>query len=136
MYYTTKSCGDDLDEVMGGCSILCGGNYTGMSGMINSPRHSEPFPYYTARDCIYQISEPSGINIQITISKININCDYFGERLSSGLNQATDKTDYLEMRDGESAESPIMLRYCGSGNNIPMAMQTTQSFLWIRHNFK
>ena len=63
---------------------------------------------------------------------MDINCDYFGENSGYGLRLATGKTDYLEMRDGASAESPVMMRHCGNGAKIPSTMQTTQNFLWIR----
>ena len=114
MHYTTEDCRGGRNETLADCSTLCGGNYSGMSGVIRSPWHPEQYP--PARDCIYLVSQPSGTNIQITINSVDINCD----------------GDYLEMRDGHSAESPVMLRYCGNGPNIPSSMQTTQNFLWIR----
>ena len=122
MHYNTEDCTDGTNETTGGCSTFCGGNYTGTSGMIRSPWHPDQYP--PARDCIYLISRPSGTNIQITINNIDINCD--GYRVASG------KTDYLEMRDGASAESPVMIRHCGNGAKIPSNMQTTQNLLWIR----
>ena len=107
---------------------MCGGNYTGRSGLISLPWYPEPYP--PAKDCIYLISQPSGTNIQITINNIDINCDYFGKQ--SGLDLGSGKTDFIEMRDGNSAESPIIIRHCGNGSKIPSTMQTTENFLWIR----
>ena len=130
MHYTTEDCRGGRNETLADCSTLCGGNYSGVSGVIRSPWHPEQYP--PARDCIYLISQPSGTNIKLTIYNVDINCDYFGRRTDQGHNLATGKTDYLEMRDGDSAESPVILRHCGNGANIPLTMQTTQNFLWIR----
>ena len=131
LHYTTENCEDGTNETTGGCSTFCGGNYTSTSGMISSPWHPEQYP--PARDCIYLVSQPSKTNIQITIKNVDINCDYFGKPIGAGQCLATGITDYLEMRDGHSAESPVMLRYCGNGSHIPTSMQTTQNFLWIRY---
>ena len=130
MHYTTEDCRGGSNETLEDCSTLCGGNYSDTSGVIRSPWHPEQYP--PARDCIHLISQPSGTNIQITINNIDINCDYFGKATGYGLLLASGRTDYVEMRDGASAESPVMIRHCGNGAKIPSIMQTTQSFLWIR----
>lgn len=41
-------------------------------------------------------------------------------------------SDSIELRDGNSEDSPIIGRYCGSEENIPLSIQTTQEYLWIR----
>ena len=42
--------------------------------------------------------------------------------------------DYLEIRDGDSENSELLGKYCGDGNvlSLPISMQSTQEYLWIR----
>ena len=117
LHYTMENCEGDWNEGTGVCSTFCGGNYTSVTGVLRSPGHPQPYP--PSRDCIYLISQPIGTIIQITINKIDILCDDFGG-------------DYIEMRDGYVVDSPVILRHCGKLDNIPISMQTTQNFLWIR----
>ena len=39
-------------------------------------------------------------------------------------------SDYLELRDGISEDSPLMGRFCG--HTSPEFLQTTQNYLWAR----
>ena len=41
-------------------------------------------------------------------------------------------SDSIELRDGKSQNAPIIGRYCGSEENIPRFIQTTQEHLWMR----
>ena len=41
-------------------------------------------------------------------------------------------SDYIEMRDGDSEDSPQMGKFCGNGSNVPESMHTTQNHLRIR----
>ena len=41
-------------------------------------------------------------------------------------------SDYIEIRDGDSEDSPQMGRFCGNGSSVPESMQTTQNHLQIR----
>ena len=45
-------------------------------------------------------------------------------------------SDYFEMRNGMSEESPIMGIICGNGSSLPTSIQTTQSYLRIRYDIK
>lgn len=40
--------------------------------------------------------------------------------------------DYIEIRDGNSEDSPLMGSFCGNGTNVPAFMQTTQNYLRLR----
>ena len=42
------------------------------------------------------------------------------------------RSDNLELRDGNSAQSPIIGTFCGTDNNILPPIQTTQPFLWLK----
>ena len=41
-------------------------------------------------------------------------------------------SDYMEIRDGISEDSPLMARLCGNNNTDPKFMQTTQNYLRIK----
>ena len=71
--------------------------------------------------CVYLISQPNGTFVNISFLYMDIDCQ--------GLTTLT--SDYLELRDGKTNESPLMGRFCGNGTNTPDVMQTTQNNLRI-----
>ena len=95
----------------------CGGNYSNSSGVIMS--QSYPNPYPNNIDCINLVSQPNGTFINISFNTMDINCHNKG-------------SDYIEMRDGISEDSPLMGKFCGNGSNLPPFLQTTQNYLRIR----
>ena len=97
----------------------CGGNYSYTSGILNSPLHPDPYPGMAT--CIYLISQPNGTYVNISFLNMDIVC----QDLALG-------SDYIEMRDGISEDSPLMGKFCGNGSDVPTFMQTTQSSLMIR----
>ena len=99
--------------------IGCGGNYTNESGRITSPSHPNRYPHNS--ECIYLLSQAIGSVINITLINFDIVCPENGPT-----------SEYLELRDGHSGESPLMGRFCGNGTNIPANLQSTQNFLRIR----
>ena len=98
----------------------CGGDYTNESGILTSPSYPNPYPRMA--DCVYLISQPNGTYVNISFISMDVNCQ---ERYSTG-------PDYIEMRDGNSEDSPVMGIFCGDGSNVPAFMQTTQNHLRIR----
>ena len=96
----------------------CGGNFTTLRGILASPSYPEAYP--EDQSCIYTITLPKGSFINITFSLIDIRCN---DEVGS---------DYLEIRDGGSDNSPLMIRDCSGGKRIPETMQSTQNFLWIK----
>ena len=97
----------------------CGGNYMNTSGIIMSPSHPHHYPHMA--DCIYLISQPNGTYINVSFISLDIVCqDLLAE------------SDYIELRDGNSENSPLMGIFCGSDNNVPVFMQTNKNFLRIR----
>ena len=100
-------------------NLSCGGNYNNQSGVLTSPLYPNPYP---TADCVYLISQPNGTYNNISFLTMDINCQ--------GLTTRT--SDYIEMRDGNSEESPLMGRICGNGSNVPAFMQTTQNHMRIR----
>ena len=101
----------------------CGGNYSNASGVLTSPSYPNAYPELA--DCVYLISQPNGTYVNISFLSMDIDCQ---EVLTSeGLTP-----DYIEMRDGNSEDSPLMGRFCGNGSNVPDFMQTSQNHLRIR----
>ena len=42
--------------------------------------------------------------------------------------------DYLEIRNGNSQDSPLLGQYCGDSDvhSLPITIQTTGEYLWVR----
>ena len=100
----------------------CGGSFTNASGALTSPGHPGPYPH--AADCIYLVSQPIGTYINIYFKTMDIVCE---EKFST--------YDHIEMRDGNSEDSPTVGIWCGNDSNYrnyPTFIQTTQNHLWIR----
>ena len=95
----------------------CGGSFSNFSGTLSSPSYPDPYPELT--DCVYLISQPDGTYVNILFINMDINCQ--GR-----------SSDYIEMLDGNSEDSPLMGRFCGNCSNVPDFMQTTQNHLRIR----
>ena len=101
----------------------CGGTYSNASGVLSSPSFPNQYPEWA--DCVYLISQPNGTYVNISFPTMDIDCQ---EVLTSeGLT-----SDFIEMRDGSSQDSPLMGMFCGNGSNVPDFMQTTQNHLRIR----
>ena len=41
-------------------------------------------------------------------------------------------SDYIEIRDGNSEDAPVIGRFCGNGDNLPEYLYSTQNYLQIR----
>ena len=98
-------------------SGACGGTFKTPNGILTSPSHPNFYPEQA--DCVYLISQPNGTNVNISFLSMDIDC------------QGT-PSDYIEMRDGNSEDSPLMIRFCGKEGDLPAFMQTTQNHLRIR----
>ena len=112
----------ESDDVGGKTVRLgCGGNLTTKSGLLASPSFPEAYP--EDQSCIYTISVPDRHFINITFLALDISCS---------VQVGSDYTDAIEIRDGTSGSSPLMMEYCGNGSHIPTTMQSTQNFIWIK----
>ena len=100
----------------------CGGYYSNASGVLSSPSYPNPYP--DLADCVYLISQPNGSYIKMSFLFMDINCTEV--QTSDGLTP-----DFIEMRDGNSEDSPLIARFCSDGSNINF-IQTTQNHLRIR----
>ena len=99
--------------------VSCGGNFSNASGTLTSPLHPESYPDRAL--CTYIISQPEGTYINVSLISMDIKCV-----------DNIPTSDFIEVRDGMSEESPLMGRFCGNGSSFPLLMQTTQNYLRIR----
>ncbi|XP_054274028.1 cubilin-like isoform X2 [Macrosteles quadrilineatus] len=95
---------------------VCGGEFTARSGEIWSPNY--PQPYSAERMCVYIISTPPSTAIQLhfqdfELEKLGESCDY----------------DYLEIRDGDNANSTLVGKFCGG--DAPPDVISTHNYLYI-----
>ena len=95
----------------------CGGSFNTPKGILTSPSYPRNYP--DNADCIYTISQPVAPYISISFLHMDLDCE--GR-----------PADYVELRDGDSEESPLMGSFCGDRSNVPAVMQTTQNHLRIR----
>ena len=98
--------------------FTCGGNFYNQSGMLTSPLYPNAYP---KADCVYLISQPTGAYVNISFLTMDIDCQ-----------ETNSASDFIEMRDGDSEDSPLMGRFCGDRGKVPSFMQTTQNHLRIR----
>lgn len=85
-------------------SVACGGQIFSQTGYVRSPNY--PHKYPSRKDCIWTIIAPDGKQIHIQIDdnfdiEGHISCAY----------------DFLELRNGGEAVSPLIDRYCN--RNMP-----------------
>ena len=116
-------------------------NFTTPSGIFTShPSYPENYPKNSDR--VYTISQPTGTVIQLNILSMDIEYfnyeyDYYYGSDDYDFHQyggVTCMTDYLEIRDGTSEQSPLIDGYCGDGTvlSLPITIQTTKNNVWMR----
>eukprot|EP00094_Tigriopus_californicus_P007480 TCALIF_07202-PA protein Name:"Similar to CUBN Cubilin (Canis familiaris)" AED:0.20 eAED:0.21 QI:0/0.76/0.57/0.97/0.85/0.88/35/0/3998 len=97
---------------------VCGGEFTNPTGIISSPYHPNNYP--GNRICQYVISQPMETSIHIEFIDFDIEgsfqCVY----------------DYLEIRDGDNANSTLLGKYCGDPTQIPDPVDSTHNFVYLR----
>ena len=104
----------------------CGGVFKTLSGLLTSPSYPDNYP--NEADCAYMITQLNGTYVNITLLVLDLP-DIAYEFYDGG--ERTICHDYLEIRDGNSDESPLMGKLCGS-NSLMLSMQSTQNNIWIR----
>ena len=96
----------------------CGGSFITPQGILASPSYPDNYPGNA--DCTYTISQPNGNVILLNFLSMDI-MGFIGE---------CEFDDYLEIRDGPSAHSPLLGKLCGS--EIPAPIQSSQNQLWMK----
>ena len=99
-------------------SGACGVSFITPNGILTSPSYPDNSPANT--DCVYTISQPSGTVIMLTFHTIDM--EDYGYTICY--------YDYLEIRDGSSAASPLLGKLCG--NDIPGPFQSSQNQVWMK----
>ena len=94
----------------------CGGVFKNRNGHLTSPAY--PILYPNSDSCVYKISQPNDTYIKLKILKFNLTFD------------TSCNDDYLEIRDGYTAASPLIGKFCG--NDIPTAIESSQNNVWLR----
>ena len=99
-------------------AFSCGGYSSNDNGILASPLYPNPYP---TSDCIYLISLSNGKFVNISFLSMDILC----------LDHAPG-SDFIEIKDGDSDESPIMGQFCGNIRDVPNSFVSTKSHLRIR----
>ncbi|KAH8296515.1 hypothetical protein KR054_007352 [Drosophila jambulina] len=82
----------------------CGGTFTNIFGYIKSPNW--PLQYGESQNCEWFIRAPLGHRLELVVKNFT---------LEDPLDDDGDcRTDWLEIRNGDSESSPLIGRYCGS----------------------
>ncbi|TRY89102.1 hypothetical protein DNTS_004573 [Danionella cerebrum] len=94
--------------------IACGGTLSG-TGQIRTPLHPDPYPHNKV--CEWVINQPEGYVVTLNFLTFDIE------------ESSTCHLDYVEVRDGPSASSPLIGRYCGI--NAPAMLESSQKSMFI-----
>ncbi|MGH0131801.1 UNVERIFIED_CONTAM: hypothetical protein FKN15_059903 [Acipenser sinensis] len=95
---------------------ICGGEIKKDVGQIQSPNY--PDDYRPSKECIWKITVSEGFHVGLAFQAFEIerhdSCTY----------------DYLEIRDGEADDSPLIGHYCGYVK--PDDVKSTSNKLWMK----
>uniref|UniRef100_A0A8C4NT37 Metalloendopeptidase n=1 Tax=Dicentrarchus labrax TaxID=13489 RepID=A0A8C4NT37_DICLA len=95
---------------------ICGGEVKKDNGQIQSPNY--PDDYRPNKVCVWKITVAQGYHVGLTFQSFEIerhdSCAY----------------DYLEVRDGNSENSPLLGRFCGYDK--PDDIKTSSNQLWMK----
>ncbi|KAL3836256.1 hypothetical protein ACJMK2_021695 [Sinanodonta woodiana] len=96
-------------------STLCGSELTASTGVITSPNFPNNYPHQ--RECVWTIVAPFGNQILLNITDFEVenhlNCIY----------------DYLEIRNGGFATSPLVGTYCGTNIDRIIVSHSNRMYL-------
>ncbi|XP_054027363.1 cubilin [Dryobates pubescens] len=95
--------------------VACGGSLSG-AGTIRSPYYPRMPPH--PKTCEWIISQAAGKAVILHFIDFDIR------------NATTCDSDYIEVRDGNSRDSPLLEKYCGTA--VPSRVQSTWNSLYIR----
>ncbi|KAL1454456.1 hypothetical protein WDU94_010709 [Cyamophila willieti] len=78
---------------------ICGGLFTGSSGVIHSRNY--PKNFVQGDKCVYEITVPEGHLIQLTLEDLDLGICWI-------------KRTILEVHNGDSVNAPLLVTYCGN----------------------
>ncbi|GFR72241.1 cubilin, partial [Elysia marginata] len=96
---------------------VCGGRLTQLSASIETPNYPEPHPQ--DMDCVWRITAPEGHQIRLKV------VDF---QLESSDNCSI---DYLEIRNGNFSDSPLMGKFCSNNMQAGTAMYSSSNSLYL-----
>eukprot|EP00795_Rhopilema_esculentum_P014104 gene14104-5092_t len=97
-------------------STDCGGNILSRSGVIESPRYPNAYP--PNKDCEWGIQVTSHYRLKLTFSQFSLpapgvaGCD-----------------DYVQVRNGTTAVTPLIGTYCNRGPSLPIQTMSNQMYM-------
>uniref|UniRef100_A0A8B9CHJ0 Cubilin n=1 Tax=Anser brachyrhynchus TaxID=132585 RepID=A0A8B9CHJ0_9AVES len=95
--------------------VACGGFLSG-AGSIHSPYYPRVSSH--PKTCEWIISQPAGKVVILNFIDFDIR------------NTSTCDSDYVEVRDGNNTDSPLLEKYCGT--TVPSRVQSTRNNLYIK----
>ncbi|KAH8286857.1 hypothetical protein KR018_002895 [Drosophila ironensis] len=96
---------------------ICGGEFNTQFGYIKSPNW--PNPYSPFLNCTWIIRAPFGHRLELIVKNFT---------LESPFNNC--QSDWLEIRNGDSAQAPLIGKYCGS--SIPPRVPSFGNALYLK----
>nr|DBA25188.1 TPA: hypothetical protein GDO54_012746 [Pyxicephalus adspersus] len=94
----------------------CGSTLTALSGVFSSPNY--PMPYYENSECYWHLSASRGNQIEIQFESFHL------ESHKNCVN------DYLAIYDGNSTNSALLEKLCGS--ELPAPIRSTSSDVYVK----
>ncbi|KAM9793845.1 bone morphogenetic protein 1-like isoform 3-T3 [Syngnathus typhle] len=98
------------------CAAVCGGEVQRDSGQIQSPNY--PDEYHSNKLCVWKVRVAEGYEVGLSFQSFELeshdSCAY----------------DYVEVRDGDSAHSPLLGRFCGYDK--PDDIKSSTNRLWLK----
>lgn len=114
--YTTTKPVSSYRGFSASYEAICGGDLMDEAGALESPNF--PDEYLPSKECIWRISVPDGYQVALSFHSFEIenheNCVY----------------DFLEIRDGLTANSTLLGTYCGY--YPPSPLTSSSNSLWVR----
>uniref|UniRef100_A0A915K200 CUB domain-containing protein n=1 Tax=Romanomermis culicivorax TaxID=13658 RepID=A0A915K200_ROMCU len=97
-------------------TVTCGGEINDDQGVIDSTDY--PHDYSPNSDCMWVITVPENYQVAIKFTMFQLeqheNCIY----------------DYVEFRDGDRADSPVLGRFCGY--SLPPEIKSTSNKIRVK----
>ncbi|XP_067828864.1 tolloid-like protein 2 isoform X3 [Heptranchias perlo] len=98
------------------CAAICGGDIEKDTGQIQSPNY--PDDYRPSKECVWRITVAEEFHVGLVFQAFEIerhdSCAY----------------DYLEIRDGDNADAPLIGHFCGY--NKPDDIKSSSNKLWMK----
>lgn len=100
---------------------ICGGEFRDETGIIHSPFY--PNSYHASKTCIYEIIQPVGKAIELTLIDMDI----------EGNEPPDCYFDYIEIHDGDNENATKLATLCGNQNHIPPTpFISTYNYMFIK----